>query len=211
MDAVIFFVFAALALAGALGVVLMRNPVHAALMLVVTLVSVAVFFLQKRRRPARGGADHRLRRRHRRAVPVRDHAARRRPRRLAARPASRFQRPAALALGVDPARRGPVPRRPHVGHRRQGAGRLDADPRRRAGDSATTSSASRASLFTDFLWPFEITAALLVLAVVGAVVLARRSGEKFEVTPEPDAREPGRRRADRRRGSPTPTTWCWRR
>ena len=38
--------FAALALAGALGVVLMRNPVHAALMLVVTLVCVAVFFLQ---------------------------------------------------------------------------------------------------------------------------------------------------------------------
>jgi NADH-quinone oxidoreductase subunit J len=36
------------------------------------------------------------------------------------------------------------------------------------------------SLFTDFLWPFEITAALLVLAVVGAVVLARRSGESVE-------------------------------
>ena len=31
------------------------------------------------------------------------------------------------------------------------------------------------SLFTDFLWPFEITAVLLVLAAVGAVVLARRS------------------------------------
>ena len=46
MEAFIFFVFAALALVSALGVVLMRNPVHAALMLVVTLVSVAVFFLQ---------------------------------------------------------------------------------------------------------------------------------------------------------------------
>jgi hypothetical protein len=32
-------------------------------------------------------------------------------------------------------------------------------------------------LFTDYLWPFEITAALLVIAVVGAVVLARRSGQ----------------------------------
>ncbi len=30
------------------------------------------------------------------------------------------------------------------------------------------------SLFTNFLWPFEITSALLVIAVVGAVVLARR-------------------------------------
>ena len=46
--------------------------------------------------------------------------------------------------------------------------------------SAATSSGSPARLFTDFLWPFEITAALLVLAVVGAVVLARRSGESVE-------------------------------
>jgi NADH-quinone oxidoreductase subunit J len=45
-------------------------------------------------------------------------------------------------------------------------------------------------LFTDYLWPFELTAALLVLAVVGAVVLARRSGEKFEVTPEPELASP---------------------
>ncbi|MGH8999049.1 MAG: NADH-quinone oxidoreductase subunit J [Acidimicrobiia bacterium] len=29
------------------------------------------------------------------------------------------------------------------------------------------------SLFTDFLWPFEITSVLLVIAVVGAVVLVR--------------------------------------
>src|SRR4030081_1358671 len=47
MTAVIFFVFAALAVAGALGVVLARNPVHSALLLVVTLVSVAVFFVQQ--------------------------------------------------------------------------------------------------------------------------------------------------------------------
>ena len=31
------------------------------------------------------------------------------------------------------------------------------------------------SLFTDFVWAFEITAVLLVLAVIGGVVLARRS------------------------------------
>ena len=40
------------------------------------------------------------------------------------------------------------------------------------------------ALFTDFLWPFEITAALLVLAVVGSVVLARRSGQPVETLPE---------------------------
>ena len=47
MTEVIFFIFAALALTGALGVVLARNPVHSALFLVVTLVSVAVFFIQE--------------------------------------------------------------------------------------------------------------------------------------------------------------------
>ena len=31
------------------------------------------------------------------------------------------------------------------------------------------------SLFTTFLWPFELTAVLLVIAVIGGVVLARRS------------------------------------
>jgi NADH-quinone oxidoreductase subunit J len=35
-------------------------------------------------------------------------------------------------------------------------------------------------LFTDFIWPFEVTAALLVIAVVGSVVLARRSRQKPE-------------------------------
>ena len=47
MEAFIFFVFGALTLAGAFGVVLARNPVHSALSLVVTLVSVAVLFLQQ--------------------------------------------------------------------------------------------------------------------------------------------------------------------
>ncbi len=40
------------------------------------------------------------------------------------------------------------------------------------------------SLFTDYLWPFELTAALLVLAVVGSVLLARRSGQAPGVEPE---------------------------
>src|ERR1700693_212515 len=47
MTAVIFFIFAALALVSALGVVLARNPAHSALPLVVPLVCVAVFFVQE--------------------------------------------------------------------------------------------------------------------------------------------------------------------
>jgi NADH-quinone oxidoreductase subunit J len=38
------------------------------------------------------------------------------------------------------------------------------------------------SLFTDFVWAFEITAVLLVIAVVGSVVLARRSGHRPEAS-----------------------------
>ncbi|MBV8950193.1 MAG: NADH-quinone oxidoreductase subunit J, partial [Actinobacteria bacterium] len=45
METVLFFVFGATALAGALGVVLARNPVHSALFLVQTLVSIAVYFI----------------------------------------------------------------------------------------------------------------------------------------------------------------------
>ena len=36
------------------------------------------------------------------------------------------------------------------------------------------------SLFTDWVWAFEMTAVLLVIAVVGSVVLARRSGHPVE-------------------------------
>ena len=68
--------------------------------LVVTLVSVAVLFLQQDAAARRRGPDHRLRGRDRRAVPVRDHAARRRPARVAATSRVRFQRP-----GRDRARR----------------------------------------------------------------------------------------------------------
>jgi NADH-quinone oxidoreductase subunit J len=36
------------------------------------------------------------------------------------------------------------------------------------------------SLFTDWVWAFEMTAVLLVIAVIGSVVLARRSGHPVE-------------------------------
>ena len=46
MEAVIFYVCAVAILAGALGVVLAHNPVHSALFLLMTLVSVAILFVQ---------------------------------------------------------------------------------------------------------------------------------------------------------------------
>jgi hypothetical protein len=48
------------------------------------------------------------------------------------------------------------------------------------------------SVFTTYLFPFEITAGLLIIAVVGAVVLARRPHPGAEAVdgPEPDQSEP---------------------
>ena len=45
METVVFFISAAIILAGGLGVIVLRNPVHAALSLVMTLFGVAVLFI----------------------------------------------------------------------------------------------------------------------------------------------------------------------
>ncbi len=45
MEAVVFFISAAIILAGGVGVIVVRNPVHAALSLVMTLFGVAVLFI----------------------------------------------------------------------------------------------------------------------------------------------------------------------
>ena len=45
MSPILFAVFAAIALSGAIGVVISRNPVHSALFLVMTMITMAAFFL----------------------------------------------------------------------------------------------------------------------------------------------------------------------
>jgi NADH-quinone oxidoreductase subunit J len=189
MNAVIFFIAAAFALTGALGVVLARNPVHSALLLVMTLVAVAVFFIQN-------DADLLA------AVQIIVYAGAivvlflfvimllGVDREESFTEPLKFQRPTALALGAIALAeilflgghtwatgqrppdalpiRGPAPAAAHI------TGALGGNVERVA-----------RTLFTTFLWPFEINAALLVIAVVGSVVLARRSGQRIEMTPEP--------------------------
>ena len=178
VEVVVFFVAAALALGGAAGVVLARNPVHCALLLVVTLVAVAIFFLLQEAQLVAVvqiivyagaivvlflfvimllGVD--------REESLRDPIP--------------YQRPAAVALGAillgeifvlagrtwatgAPSVRGSV------------RGRVDGQ------DLGNVQRVARI-LFTDFLWAFELTAVLLVIAVVGAVVLARRSGQRAQL------------------------------
>jgi NADH-quinone oxidoreductase subunit J len=181
VEAFIFFVFGALTLAGAFGVILARNPVHSALSLVVTLVSVAVLFLQQDAHLLAAvqvvvyagaivvlflfvimllGVDQ--------ADTLRDPL--------------KAQRAAAVILGLIILAEIIF----LAGHNWATGAKAPATNAIRGGTPGLGNNVERVarSLFTDFLWPFEITAALLVLAVIGAVVLARRSRNADEVAME---------------------------
>jgi NADH-quinone oxidoreductase subunit J len=175
--AVLFFMFGALALLGALGVILSRNPVHSALWLVCTLVSVAVLFLIQ---------DAELLA----AVQVIVYAGAivvlflfvimllgvdRRETLAETLP---FQRPIAVALGLLVLAEVLL----LAGHTwATGAKTASGVPINGGGsggeDFGTNIQRVARVLFTDFLWPFQLTAILLVIAVVGSVALAKRSGE----------------------------------
>ena len=180
MDAVIFFVFAAVALAAALGVVLARHPVHSALFLVVTLVSVAVFFVQQ-------DADLLA------AVQIIVYAGAivvlflfvimllGVDREESLHDPITFQRPAALGLGALV-----LAELLFLGGHHWATGAHPASGTIDGTAAAAGGNVERVArvLFTEFLWPFEITAVLLVIAVVGSVVLARRSGQPVELVEE---------------------------
>ena len=117
--------------------------------------------------------DRRVRERDRRAVPVRDHAARRRPARDARRAAAGSSGRSRSCSACSCSSQVVVLAGNHWvtgAHSTRGAARRPA--------AAATCETLATSLFTDFVWAFEITAVLLVIAVVGGVVLARRSGQR---------------------------------
>jgi len=178
LTAFLFFVAAAAALAGAFGVVVARNPVHSALFLVMTLISVAVLFLL---RDAELVA----------AVQVIVYASAivvlflfvifllGVDRKESLEDRIPGQRAAAIALGVIL-----LAEIIFLAGHEWATGQKTASgvPLQGSGFGSNVERVARV-LFTDFLWAFEITAVLLVIAVVGAVVLARRSGQRAE----PDA------------------------
>jgi NADH-quinone oxidoreductase subunit J len=177
-EVVIFFIMAGLALGAALGVVLGRNPVHCALLLVVVLVSIAVLFVIQ---------DAQLLA----AVQVIVYAGAivvlflfvimllGVDERESLRDTVKFQRPAAIALGAIAL----VEILFLEGH--HWATGAHAARGSLHGSGGTNIQEVARSLFTTFLWPFEVTAVLLVIAVVGGVVLARRSDKPMP--PEDDA------------------------
>jgi NADH-quinone oxidoreductase subunit J len=167
VDVGTFAVSAAIVLAGAIGVVVARNPVHAALMLVMTLFGIAVLFvLQQASFLA--------------AVQVIVYAGAivvlflfvimflgvDRTEDIAAEPL-RGQRP--LAIGLIALGTTGLLLLGQVSHWTTGAPHV-AGPN----TGAPNVNLLGRSVYTTYLFPFEATAALLIIAVVGAVVLARR-------------------------------------
>jgi NADH-quinone oxidoreductase subunit J len=170
METVVFIVSAVVILAGAIGVVASSNPVHSALMLVMTLFGVAVQFVAQ-------DADFLA------AVQVIvytgaivvlflfvimllgvDTAESLESEPLGGqRPAAAVVAVAAVGLIALLAVRGAQVSMGAV----ESTGALD-------GEGANVDKIGRA-LFTDYLFAFEATSALLVIAVVGAVVLARKA------------------------------------
>jgi NADH-quinone oxidoreductase subunit J len=165
---VIFFIMAAVALGAAIGMVLARNPVHAALFLVTVLVAIAVMFLLQDAQLLAAvqiivyaGAIVVLFLFVIMLLGVDKHESLKDP--------LRTQRPAAIVLGVI----GLAEVLFLAGHHWTTG--VSSGPGLHEGPGGNVQHVAR-TLFTDFLWPFEVTAILLVVAVVGGVVLARRSG-----------------------------------
>ena len=173
MDLVVFVVSAAIVLAGAFGVILSRNPVHAALSLVATLFGIAVLFIAQ---DAQFLA----------AVQVIVYAG-------AIVVLFLF---VLMLLGVDQAEDLSVD--PLIGQRplailTAAAGLAVLLVALLGGDTPATGlhAATEAIsdtvpninqlgtvLFTDYVLAFEITAILLTIAVVGAVVLANKGDDE---------------------------------
>jgi NADH-quinone oxidoreductase subunit J len=178
-DLITFIGAGLMVIGGALGVVSMRNPVHAALSLVLTLFGIAVLFIEQH-------ADFLA------AVQIIVYAG-------AIVVLFLF---VIMFLGVD--RQENVEEEPLAGQRPMAylvvlvaaTGVLILLARAHwvtgaHGVARTTRGVNVAqigrSVFTTYLYAFEATAALLVIAVVGAVVLARRPSEPAEDDPDPDA------------------------
>ena len=175
MDWVVFGVAAAITLIGSIGVVVARNPIHSALLLVMTLFGVAVLFVAQQ--------AHFLA-----AVQVIVYAGAivvlflfvimllgvDRSDDLEVEPL-RGQRPTAIILGALA-----VAELFLLARTQWATGRVAALPE---GEGSNVEQLARV-IFTRYLFPFEVTSVLLVIAVIGAVVLARRSGTSMSSTDE---------------------------
>jgi NADH-quinone oxidoreductase subunit J len=176
-DIAVFVVAALVVIIGALGVVFSRNPVHAALMLVMTLFGVAVLFVEQQ-------ADFLA------AVQVIVYAGAivvlflfvimllgvDKQEAVDVEPL-RGQRPAAFVLALITLLEVLLLMR---GHWTTGAQSVAG---KASGGGANVEQLARL-IFTRYVLAFEMTSLLLVVAIVGAVVLARRPDRMLGAGPE---------------------------
>ena len=162
----LFSAFAAVLLVvSALLVVLHKNPVTSALFLVLAFCSLAGIYLLLRRRVRRHGAGDRLRRRDHGAVPVRDHVPE-----LQHDIESGVHDPRCAAASAGSSAPCCSPRAGAGGTRSwAGRARTSEPADRRQGNTQAVGQA----LYTRYLFPFEITSMVLLVAMVGVIVIAR--------------------------------------
>ena len=196
IDKITFAIAASIVIIGAIGVVMSRNPVHSALMLVMTLFGVAVLFVAQQ-------ANFLA------AVQIIVYAGAivvlflfvimflgvDREENIGDEPL-RFQRPLAIVLVALTAAGLLL-----VGVNTKWAVGAHSVAGPAANQQGGDVAALGRSVFTTYLFPFEATAALLLIAVVGAVVLARHpraqgsDGEPAPITP-PDMSDEAQARAE---------------
>ncbi len=158
-EAILFFVFAGLAVLGAVSLILQRHPIHSALSLIVVMVALAVLYLLL-------GAEFIA------AVQIIVYAgaimvlfvfvimllnAAEEERTNFSRVARYIGIPAGILLTLELA---------YVVAR---AASFQA-----AGGAPVSTRALSRLLFQDFVFPFELTSILILVAILGAVVLARK-------------------------------------
>ncbi|WP_420445530.1 NADH-quinone oxidoreductase subunit J [Candidatus Poriferisodalis sp.] len=181
-EVVVFAVAGAACLIGAIGVVLSRNPVHAALMLVMTLFGIAVLFVAQQ--------AHFIA-----AVQVIVYAGAIVVLFLFVIMLLGVDRAAGLSLGALPAQRWTAAAfgiggsavlvwlvaavdRLFMGahsYELEEAGVLGNEVEPAATSYAADVGDIARSLFSDYVYAFELTSLLLIVAVIGTVILARRS------------------------------------
>jgi NADH-quinone oxidoreductase subunit J len=187
VELVVFLVAGAACLGGALGVVLNRNPVHAALSLVGTLFGIAVLFVAQEANFLAAvqiivyagaivvlflfvlmllGVDQ-----------AED---------LSIEPLG-GQRIAALVMGLGVLALSLLAIASTGGEATGRRPSPDAD--NRIADGVADIDQLGESLFTDYLFAFEVTSVLLVIAVVGAVVMSRRV-RRSELVEDPLVEDP---------------------
>jgi NADH-quinone oxidoreductase subunit J len=175
VDWIVFVAGAVITLAGAVGVVTGRNPVHSALLLVMTLFGIAVLFVSQE--------AHFLA-----AVQVIVYAGAvvvlflfvimllgvDRTENLRDEPL-KGQRPAAAIIAILGLAELVLLTRWHF---------VLGAPKSSASGPGTNVEKVGEAVFTRYLFPFEVTSVLLVIAVVGAVALSRRPRPLTDALPD---------------------------